>query len=142
MANVNVVTVLSAATLASGGAGSGKSTSATIIAQPTARDYGDSLLHHHLAEVVVNVDVGAGAETVSFGLEVSDDGTTWYSHRFLDLETALYESATQVVYTADASKPRMLYEGGWRYVRVSATNSGANTATINLVRAIVEVFPS
>lgn len=140
MANVNVVTVLSAATLASGGAGSGKSTSATIIAQPTARDYGDSLLHHHLVEIIPSVDVGAGSESVAFGVEVSDDGSTWYAHRFLDLQTALYESATQVVYTADSALPRMLYEGGWRYVRVSATNAGANTATINAVKAIVEIF--
>ncbi len=87
--------------------------------------------YSHL-DLYVDIDVGAGSESIVVTAEVSSDGgTTWLTAPFRDLATVGGDWMTSKTFTADAEQ-WLRIETVARMVRVKAANSGANSAVVTI----------
>lgn len=80
----------------------------------------------------VNLNVGAGVESVAVGVQVSPDSISWYNAYVLDLSTTSWNSILTKTVTADTNAALLMLPYWATYFRFYATNSGANDATLSV----------
>ena len=81
-------------------------------------------------DIDLNINVGAGVESVTIWVDGSPDGTNWYPMRLIDMTSPTSDVVASRTFTADFVGAALKLPGWRPYVRLRAVNAGASPATI------------